>query len=351
MEHPYRVHSSLGFSFIQLLLLSSLAYPTPPPPLYHNVAVLRLMGTVYFTLFQEIPIYLKLECATILLEVICDALYIRYIIQDYTYLFGVFDIVTNLLFCSAVILSIQNGETRWSKISECFEGIRRTVMPGVPPPYDGSARGGANTANNATNMNEKWSKTANVSSRGGSIATGASRNVSNMYTSLPTSDLGVSNDYEPVYTAGGRQAFKPHFYTSSWGRDYIKATVEREFDRIDHQTNTGYGDVGMVTSPDGATQYIRFEETNRNDHDHDHDVSGAGAYASIFVSPYFDKHGNAITSFSSWTKADTVGACLFIYNLLQFIYQLVMYTSIVRTCRDSSVTIEYNTTTIVRWLC
>ena len=329
MEHPYRVHSSIGFSFLQLLLLSSLAYPTPPPPLYHNITVLRLMGTVYFTLFQEMPIYLKLECATILLEIICDALYIRYIIQDYTYLFGVIDIITNVLFCIAVILSIQNGETRWSKISECFEGLRQTVVgvpPGVPPPYDGCARGGANTANGA--------------SRGGSNGTGAIRNAT-MYTSLPTSDPGTTNDYEPVYTVGGRQAFKPSFYSSSWGRDYIKTKVEREFDRIDHQTNTGYGDVGTVTSTDGTTQYIRFEDIVD---------SGAGAYASIFVSPYYDKNGNAITSFSSWTKADAVGACLFIYNIIQFIYQLMMYTSIVRTCRDVGTTIELNTT-LVRWLC
>jgi hypothetical protein len=344
MEHPYRVHSSIGFSFLQLMLLSTLAYPTPPPTLYHNIAVLRLMGTVYFTLFQEMPIYLKLECATILLEIICDALYIRYIIQDYTYLFGVIDIITNLLFCITVILSIQNGESRWSKISECFEGIRRMVMPGVPPPYDGGAgvpppydgsamggaRGGANIG----------SKTANVTSRGGSIATGATRNVS-LYTSIPTNDPGPTNDYEPIYTAGGRQPFKPSFYSSSWGREYIKTQVEREFDRIEQQTNTGYGDIGMVTSTDGATQYIRFDDVTD---------TGAGSYASIFISPYYDKNGNVITSFSSWTKADAVGVCLFIYNLLQFIYQLMMYTSIVRTCRDAGTTIELNTT-LVRWLC
>jgi hypothetical protein len=147
MEHPYRIHSSIGFSFLQLLLLSSLAYPTRPPPLYHTTAVVRLMGTVYFTIFKGLPLYLKFECATMILEVVCDALYIRYIIRDYTYLFGVLDIITNILFCAAIILSIQNGESRWSKISECFEGMFATVTgggppgvpPGVPPPYDGVA--------------------------------------------------------------------------------------------------------------------------------------------------------------------------------------------------------------------
>ena len=76
MEHPYRVHSSIGFGFLQLLMLSSLAYPRPPPPLYHNIALTRMMGTVYFTMFHNKPIYLKLECVTILLEVIRDSLYI-----------------------------------------------------------------------------------------------------------------------------------------------------------------------------------------------------------------------------------------------------------------------------------
>jgi len=80
MEHPYRVHSSIGFGFLHLLFMASLAYPTPPPPVYHNTVVIRMMGTVYFTIFQDKPFYLKLECVTILIEMICDVLYINYII-------------------------------------------------------------------------------------------------------------------------------------------------------------------------------------------------------------------------------------------------------------------------------
>jgi hypothetical protein len=316
MEHPYRVHSSIGFGFLQLLMLSSLAYPRPPPPLYHNIALIRMMGTVYFTMFHNKPIYLKLECFTILLEVIRDALYIRYIIQDYTYLFGVFDIIGNLLFCIAVVLSIENGENRWSKISEMFEGIGQTLTGGGPsPPNDGGREANvANVANTGSN---------------------------HIYSSLPTNE---NNDEAPVYTFGGRQAFKPSFYSSSWGRDYLNAKVEREFDRIDARSG-----IGMISKTDGTTQYIRFDDAEAG--------AGAGAatgashYANIFVSPYYDKHGNAITSFSSWTKADTVGACLFIYNLIQFIYQLVMYSSIVRGC--SAVIDPANGTVVVnnRWLC
>ena len=116
MEHPYRVHSSIGFGFLHLLFMSSLAYPTPIPPVYHNTAVLRMMGTIYFTIFQDKPFYLKLECATILIEMICDVLYIRYIILDYTYVFGVIDVISNALICVFILLSIQNGDANTKEI-------------------------------------------------------------------------------------------------------------------------------------------------------------------------------------------------------------------------------------------
>ena len=128
MENPYRIHSSIGFGFLQLLLITSIAYPTPPPPVYHNIALTRLMATVYFTIFKDKPFYLKLECAAIILDVICDTLYIQYIIHDYTYIFGVIDIVTNVLFCIFVVLTIKNGETPAAKIVEDIEEIRITCV-------------------------------------------------------------------------------------------------------------------------------------------------------------------------------------------------------------------------------
>jgi hypothetical protein len=332
MEHPYRVHSSIGFGFLQLLMLSSLAYPSPPPPLYHNIALTRLMGTVYFTMFQDKPFYLKLECATILLEVVRDTLYIWYIIRDYTYLFGVFDIVSNLLFCIMVGLSLNNGEEKWAKISENLEGIRQTCLeccwkrqPVIHRP-DGSAR--------------------ELEGRG--------MNNRHMYSSLPNDDnrnKNIQANEAPMYTFGSRQAFKPSFYSSSWGHEYLKAKVEREFDRIDYCENTNAGDIGMVTGTDGSTQYIRFDDAETG--------SGAHHYANIFVSPYYTKDGTQITSFSGWTKTDTVGACLFIYNLIQFIYQLIMYSSIIGSCREyhERLVVSTNATAsivnerMVAWLC
>ena len=329
MEHPYRVHSSIGFSFLQLLFITSLAYPTPPPPVYHNIALTRLLGTVYFTIFKDKPFYLKLECATIVLDVLCDMLYVQYIIKDYTYIFGVLDICSNTLFCIFVLLSIKNGETQTAIIAEKMEDIRKTCV---------SCCFGWNPSKSQTQeqLYERNNRT-----------TGTTGTTGHLYKSVPTNENNHATDEAPTYTFGGRQAFKPSFYNSSWGREYMQAKVEREFDKIDH-CNTGIGDVGMISGSDGTTQYIRFDDPELGGaHSRD---TGINHYANIFVSPYLNRDGSPITSFSGCTNMDAVGICLFIYNLIQFIYQLMMYSSIITSCREYA---NNNTTTfqIERWLC
>jgi hypothetical protein len=343
MENPYRIHSSIGFGFLQLLFITSLAYPTPPPPVYHNIALIRLMGTVYFTIFKDKPFYLKLECATILLDVICDTLYIRYIIHDYTYIFGVVDILSNVLFCVFILLSIKNGETQTAKILEKMEDIRITCLScccirrNHPPQGEPPAK--------SHEMNER---------------------TPHLYKSVATNDdATTARETAPIYTYGGRQVFKPSFYNSSWGSEYIQTKVKNEFERID-RCNTNIGEIGVITGANGNTQYIRFD-------DPEYDGGGGGGtssrdaginhYANLFVSPYFTREGNAITIFSGCSNIDSVGVCLFIYNLIQFIYQLMMYSSIIESCRgyatayaaadaadaaDAAAAAEFQ---MERWLC
>jgi hypothetical protein len=305
MEHPYRIHSSIGFGFLQLLMLSSLAYPTPPPPLYHNIALTRMMGAVYFTIFQDNPIYLKIECATILLEVIKDSLYIWYIIKDYTYIFGVFDIVSNLLFCAVIALSLNNGEEKWERINAHFEGIRKTIV-------------NCCCHSKGINHDEPTAETRRTE------YTPRELDVRGMYSSLPTTEpvrhLRQESPYTTttIYSCGGggdntRKAFKPSFYCSPRHTTTTTTTIERN--NIEH---------------DGTTEYIRFDESIETPSSAL--SSGEYQYANILVSPYLMKDGTPITSFSDWTKKDTVGVCLFIYNLIQFIYQLMMYKSIIRNC-------------------
>jgi len=341
MENPYRIHSSIGFGFLQLLFITSLAYPTPPPPVYHNIALIRLMGTVYFTIFKDKPFYLKLECATILLDVICDTLYIRYIIRDYTYIFGVVDILSNVLFCVFILLSIKNGETQTAKILEKMEDIRITciscccIRRNHPPQGEPPAK--------THEMNER---------------------TPHLYKSVATNDDTTARETAPIYTYGGRQVFKPSFYNSSWGREYIQTKVKNEFERID-RCNTNIGEIGVMTGTNGNTQYIRFDDPEYGGGDGGDarpsasSDAGINHYANLFVTPYFTREGNAITLFSGCPNIDSVGVCLFIYNLIQFIYQLMMYSSIIESCRGYAAAADTADTAdtapaafqMERWLC
>jgi hypothetical protein len=331
MEHPYRIHSSIGFGFLQLLMLSSLAYPTPPPPLYHNIALTRMMGTVYFTIFQDNPIYLKVECATILLEVIKDSLYIWYIIQDYTYIFGVFDIVSNLLFCAVIALSLNNGEEKWERINAHFEGIRKTVV-NCCCRWKGINHDEPTAEPRRTEYNPRELDVRNIYSS--LPTTEPTRHLREEYTTTTIYSIG-GNGNNGGNTGNARKAFKPSFYCSP---RHSTTTIERNNAERD----------------DGTTEYIRFDESIETP------ASSLGEhhYANILVSPYLMKDGTPITSFSDWTKKDTVGVCLFIYNLIQFIYQLMMYKSIIRNCQNVYTHLHNGgddpariNERLMRWLC
>ena len=344
MENPYRVHSSIGFGFLQLLFISSLAYPSPPPPIYYNIAVTRLLATVYFTIFQDKPFYLKLECATILLEIISDALYINYIIKDYTYIFGVLDICSNALFFTFVVLSLINeDDTKTKEITERIDDVRKTCV---------SCCFGWKFPEKSQEL-PRQEEPLRRFERMDHTTPGMNNHHNHLYKSLPNDDYRnnrgshIDDNKAPAYTFGGRQAFKPSFYNSSWGREYINTKVEREFDKIEkHDTNIG--DVGTISGADGSTQYIRFDDADYGAH------AGANHYANIFVTPYFTKDGTPITSFTGCTNIDKIGVCLFIYNIIQFIYQLMIYSSIIISCREhNNIILNNNVTTfqIERWLC
>ena len=300
MNNPYRIHSSIGFGFLQLLLLTSLAYPAPPPKIYQNVALVRLATSVYFSMYQKNPLYLKLDCASIVLKIICDALYVRYIITNYTYLFGIFDIFSDVLFFVFVNLSLRNDDT-WDKISEKIEEAHRACF---------KCCCGWETTTTTTN------------GRSGTDDGNGDAGVY-PYTSLPsegTTGTAAAAVHEPIYTFGGRQAFKPGFYSSSWGREYLNNQVDREFDTINRGGGNGSA---TITGADG-TEYIRFDESTAG--------VGASHYANIFVSPYFTKDGTPITLLSN--RPCNIGVLLLTYNLLQFIYQLMMYSNIMVTCGE-----------------
>ena len=332
MDHPYRIHSSIGFSFLQLLLLTSLAYPAPPPTIYQNVALVRLATTVYFSMFQKDPFYLKLDCASIALKIICDALYVQYIVTNYTYIFGIFDIFSDILFFIVVNISLRNGGN-WDEISKKIEEIYETVMKCCCG-WDLNGRSGASDGEDGRD----WNRYASLPSE--PVAPPATPTP----TPTPADYENAQHTHTPIYTFGGRQAFKPGFYTSSWGREYLNTKVEREFDTITRNSSQTYGGNGSatITGSDG-TEYIRFDEAS----------AGAAHYANIFVSPYFTKDGTPITLLSGSANACrcNIGVLLFTYNLIQFIYQLMMYSNIMFTCGAYHRELFNTTSSMIHLLC
>ena len=340
MDNPYRIHSSIGFGFLQLLLLTSLAYPAPPPIIYQNVALVRLVTTVYFAMYRKEPFYLKLDCASIVLKIICDTLYVRYIITNYTYIFGIFDIFSDIMFFIVVNISLRNG----GNLEQISENIKETRLAFIKCCC-------------GWEMTNGRSGTSDVEGGGGAYR----------YTSLPSEVAGGAAgaaaaatmdenaaQHTPIYTFGGRQAFKPGFYSSSWGREYLNTKVEREFDTINRNSSGGNGSA-TITGADG-TEYIRFDEARAGA---SADM-GAAHYANIFVSPYFSKDGTPITALSGTVNACCrcnigIGGLLFTYNLFQFIYQLMMYSNIMYTCGEYHRELYNNataaTTAMTGWLC
>ena len=314
MNNPYRIHSSIGFTFLQLLLLTTIAYPAPPPTIYQNVVLVRLATTVYFGMSPKDTFYLKLDCASIVVKVVCDALYVRYIITNYTYIFGIFDILCYIIFFIAVMFSLQNGGG-WEQVSEKIEQI---YVACVERCCGGSV---ATHQQHGSGVYHYTSLPSDIETPG--AGPGATPGAGPGATPTPTPTT-------PIYTFGGRQPFKPEFYSSSWGRDYLNMKIDREFDTI-HLNTTAYtyGDHGSATihGCDG-TEYIRFdEETSRID-------ASAAHYANIFVSPYFERDGTPITLLSGamkFCKCNLSGMIL-TYNLIHFIYQLMMYSNIMFTC-------------------
>lgn len=331
MDNPYRIHSSIGFSLLQLLLLTTFAYPAPPPTLYQNVALVRLGTTVYFSMYQKEPLCLKLDCASIVLKIICDALYVGYIITNYTYIFGIFDIFSDIVFFVVVNISLRNGE-KWEQISKKIEAIHLAFIKCCCG-WDLDGRSG----------------TDDCETGGGGYR----------YTSLPSEpdappSTPNAHTHTPMYTFGGRQAFKPGFYSSSWGREYLNTKVAQEFDTINRHSVQGSA---TITGAEG-TEYIRFDEASASA---SADM-GAAHYANIFVSPYFTKDGTPITAFSGGGGGSAcrcnIGVLLFTYNLLQFIYQLMMYSNIMLTCGEytrglysNNATAATNMTGMTAWLC
>lgn len=301
MTNTTRIHSTICSSFLQLLMMMSIAYPTPPPPLFHNMVLTRLLTSVYLGLFPTSRFYLGLDCTSIGLKLVSDGLYIRYIVSNYTFVFGLLDMICDGMFFTLVIMTLNGNENTvlHSLQSRILQYFKNDPQPEEHP-------------------TPQFTKDYNAE-RGHYV-----------YTSMPpaqppammipiTTEHTYSSNQEP--TRRNIQPFKPNFYTSSTSAPTYGVQNITADNIYSDRTN--------------SNSYINFESYDQ----------GRNNYANLFVSPYFTQENSIDCKLELF---------IFIYSLFHFIYQIMIYINITNTCKTYNYEPNNSSVispTILRLLC
>lgn len=377
MNNPYRIHSTICVNLIQLFMMASLTYPDPPPPLYHSIVISRLASTVYFGFYPESRTSLVAECTTIVLKIISDALYIRYIVTNYTFVFGILDIISDLIFVSMVLSSITshekikilNGKIQHYIFTCCglFEEneYMRNNTPKLPS-FTNNKESNEQQAHAFQRYSRQYDETRGhyaytsipLSTNNTSPLTFPSPYMTKSQNSKPTSSetnvlnpfLGSGQYHTPSNTIKNnnsqRQPFKPNYYARSGiehEEDYSFQNTESPPISVHNQQQQPIQPPVIHSSKN--TMYVNFDEYD----------NGTNHYANICVTPFYDSNGNGITLFSSICnyRGVTPEMIFIIGNICHCIYQIMIYINITNTCKTYTI-LSQNVTTVsimTRLLC
>ena len=333
--------------------MSSLAYPQPTPPLFHNIAVARIASTAYLGFFPTSRVSLFIDCFTMALKIVNDALYIRYIVSNYTYIFGILDIVSDILFIYTVLID-----------NESTAGMPRAITSAISK-YCG-CKFNYNTTSNSEDSSQqqeqetymRYSREYNESRKHyvySTIPTAHSQPTTPPLASMQTppqapppsplpsprrdpqlathittfSSDGRVNTRSTEYAPRQISPFKSNFYNSIAPQQTPE--YEQEYENIVTQ-NTNTPAHAHTPSPAAPRHYANSNPNPGNNNtmyvnfdDYDH---GASNYANTFVSPYFDRNGSPITA-----RLCTRETLFIVGNILHFIYQIMIYINIINTCK------------------
>lgn len=390
MNNPYRVYSTLCFGFIHLLMMSTLAYPAPIPPVYHNMAIIRIISTAGLGIFPTSRAALFIDCGTIAAKVITDGLYIRYIVSNFTYIMGILDIVSDTLFVGLILYSTiysddeQEYDVNSNDNNALIDKIRRTLKKirgklqyclftccgrleeneymknSLRRRFNGDDNETTNTAHEPIHRFTKEYDPA----RGHYAYTSVETN-NNTLAQTPNQ---APNPAPVLNHMNGHmkrplRPFKKTFYMS-----YPQNTpnpnnqgYETEYENIETlpttTTTTRQSPYMMPPTPminQTNMMYMNFDShTQIQVNAPDTDYSGAFHYSNSLVSSFYDSSGSPITFFSSYCS--TTQTLFVLCSLFHFIYQIMMNINIIKTCDG----IYFNTTSqdmggnnaIMRFLC
>jgi hypothetical protein len=313
--------------------MSTIAYPTHTPPIFHNIVVTRIISTVYLGFFPESRISLIIDCCTMGIKMVIDTLYIRYIVTNYTAIFGILDIISDVIFLYMIIRPNETVSNLLSKIFEyCgfkFNYDNNTVESEQPETYLRYSREYDNTRGHyvystiptSTPLDHTTPQQPSSPQKLPPLQQPSHVRLEHITTfsserqSLHETQSHNSRDVNPFIQHHPRQLnpFKQNFYRSSQNIN------ENEYEKIDRPIPTTQMPIGNHSIKN--TMYVNFEEYDK----------GASNYANTFVTPYFDRNGAPITSLLCKDNAQEI--CFIVGSILHFIYQIMIYINIINTCK------------------
>lgn len=341
MNNPYRIHSTICVNLLQLLMMTTLAYPQPTPPIFHNIAVSRIASTVYLGFFPTSRVSLFIDCFTMILKIVNDALYIRYIVSNYTYIFGILDIVIDILFIYTILVDNETSASIMRAISAIL------AYCGCKFNYNTTS----DESEDTTQQQEqeiylRYSREYNESRKHyvySTLPTAHSQPttppIASMQTSPQAPPPSPRRDYQPLathmttFSSDGRvntrsaeyaprqiNPFKSNFYkTPEYEQEYENIVTQNTMPAAPaHAPAHAPRNYANPHPHNNNTMYVNFD-------DYDH---GASNYANTFVSPYFDSNGSPITA-----RLCTRETLFIVGNILHFIYQIMIYINIINTCK------------------
>ena len=284
-----------------------------------------------------------------ILKIVNDALYIRYVVSNYTYIFGILDIVSDVLFIYTILVDNESTAGMPRKILSVIAAIAEycgckfnykttsddsedTVQQQEPEIYLRYSR-----EYNESRKHYVYSTIPTEHSQPTSTPPIASTQTSpqapppspqrhhhQLATHMTTfSSDGRANTRSAEYALRQINPFKSNFYKSSQSPEY-----EQEYENIVTQNTMPAAPAAPAAQAprnyanpshnNNNTMYVNFD-------DYDH---GASNYANTFVSPYFDSNGSPITA-----RLCTRETLFIVGNILHFIYQIMIYINIINTCK------------------
>lgn len=340
MNNPYRIHSTICVNLLQLLMMTSLAYPQPTPPLFHNIAVARIASTTYLGIFPTSRVSLLFDCFTMTLKIVNDALYIRYIVSNYTYIFGILDIVSDILFIYTILVD-----------NESTAGMPRKILSAIAAiaEYCGCKFNYKTTSDDSEDRAQRQEQEPEIYLRYSREYNESRKHY--VYSTIPTTPPIASIQTSPqapppspqrhhhqlathmtTFSSDGRVTtrsaeYAPRQINPFKSNFYKTPEYEQEYENIVAQNTMPAAPTAPAAQAprnphpshnNNNTMYVNFD-------DYDH---GASNYANTFVSPYFDSNGSPITA-----RLCTRETLFIVGNILHFIYQIMIYINIINTCK------------------